>query len=218
MGFQIAETLRAHESVSRAAARAKSIELLDLVGIPDPDKRVDDYPHQLSGGMQQRVMIAIALSCNPKILIADEPTTALDVTIQAQILDLIAELKERLGMSVILITHDLGIVAEMCEEVVVMYLGEVVEQAGVRELFKDPLHPYTRALLRSIPRLGLGKKQELNPIEGTVPDPFTRPSGCPFHPRCEQAVRGRCDQVHPELITLADGRSVRCIFYEQIEE
>ncbi len=158
-------------------------------------------------------MIAMALACNPQLLIADEPTTALDVTTQAQILELMLGLQREFGMGVMLITHDLGVVAEICDEVVVMYLGEVVEQASIIDLFKDPQHPYTQALLRSIPRLGLGKKQDLNPIEGAVPDPFSRPTGCTFHPRCEQAIRGHCDQVRPDLITLPDGRTVRCHLY-----
>ena len=213
VGFQIAETLRAHESVSRAAARAKSIELLDLVGIPDPDKRVDDYPHQLSGGMQQRVMIAIALSCNPKILIADEPTTALDVTIQAQILDLIAELKERLGMSVILITHDLGIVAGIADRVAVMYGARIVELAPTRDLFKQAQHPYTQALLRAIPRIDK-QVERLETIPGAVPPATAWPDACRFHARCKQAF-DRCSTDEPPLLHVEEGRLARCWLIEE---
>jgi peptide/nickel transport system ATP-binding protein len=214
IGFQIRQSILLHSrGISKSDARARVIDLLGEVGIPRPEDRCDAYTFQLSGGMRQRAMIAMALACSPQLLIADEPTTALDVTTQAQIIELMLSLQQEFGMAVMLITHDLGIIAEMCEEVVVMYLGEVVEQAPIRALFKDPQHPYTSALLRSIPQLGLGKKQELNPIEGAVPDPFTRPTGCPFHPRCEQAIRGYCDQVHPDLITLPDGRTVRCRLY-----
>ena len=161
-------------------------------------------------------MIAMALSCNPALLIADEPTTALDVTTQAQILELMKSLQVQFGMAVMLITHDLGVVAETCDEVVVMYLGEVVEQADIDSLFYDPKHPYTQALMRSIPRLGAGRTQQLNPIEGTVPDPFSRPSGCPFHSRCDQFMAGKCDVIHPKLTTLEDGRTVRCLLYEDV--
>ena len=157
--------------------------------------------------MRQRAMIAMALSCNPALLIADEPTTALDVTTQAQILELMKGLQDQFGMAVMLITHDLGVVAETCDEVVVMYLGEVVEQADIDSLFYDPKHPYTQALMRSIPRLGAGRTQELNPIEGTVPDPFNRPTGCPFHSRCDQFMAGKCDVIHPQLTTLEGGRN-----------
>lgn len=217
IGFQIRQSILLHNrQIAKCDARERVISLLNEVGIPKPAERYGAYTFQLSGGMRQRAMIAMALACNPQLLIADEPTTALDVTTQAQILELMLRLQQEIGMSVMLITHDLGVVAEMCEEVVVMYLGEVVEQAPVRALFNDPQHPYTRALLRSIPRLGLGKKQELNPIEGAVPDPFARPAGCPFHPRCEQAIRGRCEQVHPDLITLPDGRTVRCHLYSEM--
>jgi peptide/nickel transport system ATP-binding protein len=214
IGNQIIEAIMLHRQVSKEAARAHAIELLGLVGIPRPEQRIDAYTFQLSGGMRQRAMIAMALSCNPLLLIADEPTTALDVTTQAQILELIRSLQHQMGMAVMLITHDLGVVAETCEEIVVMYLGEVVEQASVDSLFHDPKHPYTQALLRSIPRLGAGRTQQLNPIEGAVPDAFNRPSGCPFHPRCEQFMAGKCDVIHPDLIRLADGRGVRCLLYD----
>ncbi len=214
IGFQIGQSILLHNwGTTKRDARTRVIDLLGEVGIPQPDERYDAYTFQLSGGMRQRAMIAMALACNPQLLIADEPTTALDVTTQAQILELMLSLQQEFGMAVMLITHDLGVVAEMCEEVVVMYLGEVVEQAPIRALFKDPQHPYTCALLRSIPRLGMGRRQELNPIEGAVPDPFTRPRGCPFHPRCDQIIRGQCDRVHPDLTTLPDGRTVRCHLY-----
>lgn len=215
IGEQIIEAIQMHAVMSKADARDHASEQLRLVGIPQPELRVDSYTFQLSGGMRQRAMIAMALSCNPKLLIADEPTTALDVTTQAQILELMLDLQSRFGMSVMLITHDLGVVAEMCDEVVVMYLGQVVEQADIDSLFYDPLHPYTQALLRSIPRLGLGRAQALNPIEGAVPDPFNRPTGCPFHPRCEQKIPGTCKHIMPDLITQPDGRRVRCLLYQE---
>ncbi len=214
IGNQIIEGILLHRDVSKAEARQQAIDMLKLVGIPNAERRVDAYTFQLSGGMRQRAMIAMALACNPKLLIADEPTTALDVTTQAQILELIKQLQGQFGMAMMLITHDLGVVAETCDEVVVMYLGEVVEQAEVDALFHDPLHPYTRALLRSIPRLGLGRKQQLNPIEGTIPDPYNRPPGCPFHDRCDQMMPGKCDVIHPDLITMPDGRTVRCLLYK----
>lgn len=215
VGFQIMEAILLHFEIGKEEARERAIEMLRKVGIPKPEQRVDDYPFQLSGGMRQRAMIAMALSCNPSLLIADEPTTALDVTTQAQILELMGELQEEFGMAVMMITHDLGVVAEICDEVVVMYLGEVVERADVDSLFHDPKHPYTQALLQSIPRLGQSKKGRLQPIEGSVPDPYNRPTGCPFHPRCAQAIPGKCDQSHPDLIHLGDGRVVRCVLYEE---
>ena len=214
IGFQIMEAILLHFDVSQGEARDRAIEMLRLVGIPKPEQRVDDYPFQLSGGMRQRAMIAMALSCNPSLLIADEPTTALDVTTQAQILELMASLQKEFGMAVMMITHDLGVVAEICDEVVVMYLGEIVERADVDSLFHDPQHPYTQALLNSIPRLGQSRHGRLDPIEGTVPDPYNRPSGCPFHPRCDKVIPGRCDQIRPELQVQADGRAVRCLLYE----
>jgi len=215
VGFQIVEAISLHMPLSPDEAKERAIEMLGLVGIPKPEQRFDDFPFQLSGGMRQRVMIAMALSCNPSLLIADEPTTALDVTTQAQILELIAGLQEQFGMAVMIITHDLGVVAEICDEVVVMYLGEVVERANVDDIFHDPKHPYTQSLLKSIPRLGHSKEGRLNPIAGTVPDPYSRPSGCPFHTRCEQVMLGRCDVIHPELIHLSDERAVRCLLYEE---
>ncbi|MAS38264.1 MAG: dipeptide/oligopeptide/nickel ABC transporter ATP-binding protein [Anaerolineaceae bacterium] len=215
IGFQIIEVLRLHLHMSKREARLRAIELLRLVGIPRPEMRIDSYTFQLSGGMRQRAMIAMALACTPALLIADEPTTALDVTTQAQILELVKDLQQQFGMTVMLITHDLGVVAETCNEVVVMYLGEVVEQADVDSLFFEPLHPYTQALLRSIPMLGEGREQELATIEGSIPDPFDRPTGCPFHPRCDQMIPGRCDRVHPKLTRMPDGRMVRCLLYEE---
>jgi len=213
IGNQIIEAIRLHRQMSEKEARAHTIELLRLVGIPRAEQRIDSYTFQLSGGMRQRAMIAMALSCNPLLLIADEPTTALDVTTQAQILELMKSLQDQFGMGIMLITHDLGVVAEMCDEVVVMYLGEVVEQSNVDDLFHDPKHPYTQALLRSIPRLGAGRTQALSPVEGSVPDPFSRPSGCSFYPRCEYFMAGKCDVIHPDLIELSDGRMVRCLLY-----
>lgn len=213
VGFQIDEAIRLHNKISKKESRARVIDMLRKVGIPRPEERIDAYPFQLSGGMRQRVMIAMALSCYPSLLIADEPTTALDVTTQAQIMELILTLQRDLGMSVLLITHDLGVVAETCEEVMVMYLGEIVEHADVKSLFADPLHPYTRALLNSIPRLGHGKSVELEPIEGMVPDPYNRPTGCPFHPRCSSFIPNVCDVQHPEMTELPDGRLVRCHLY-----
>ena len=213
IGFQIDEAIRLHNKVTKEELRARAIELLRRVGIPKPEERVDAYPFQLSGGMRQRAMIAMALSCNPSLLIADEPTTALDVTTQAQIMELILELQKDLGMSVLLITHDLGVIAETCDEVLVMYLGQIVEKADVNSLFADPLHPYTRALLSSIPRLGFGRMSELEPIEGMVPDPYNRPAGCPFHPRCISFIAGVCDVQVPATTVLPDGRAVRCHLY-----
>ena len=214
IGDQIIEAIQLHRQMSKDKARDYAIELLGLVGISRPSENIDAYTFQLSGGMRQRAMIAMALSCNPLLLIADEPTTALDVTTQAQILELMKSLQDQFGMGIMLITHDLGVVAETCDEVVVMYLGEVVEQAPVDALFHDPQHPYTQALMRSIPRLGAGRTQVLNPIEGSVPDPFNRPTGCPFHSRCDQFMAGKCDVIHPDLFQLADGRHVRCLLYE----
>ncbi len=207
-GFQIGETLEAHLGIGRGEARKRAIELMRAVGIPSPETRVDDYPHQLSGGMRQRVMIAMAIACQPQLLIADEPTTALDVTIQAQILRLIRRLRDNTGMGVLLITHDLGVIAGMADRVVVMYAGQVMEEARVRDLFAQPRHPYTRLLLKSIPRVGQ-KLQRLHQIRGTAPPPSAFPSGCRFHPRCPDAI-DRCRAEAPLLTTTPDGRGVRC--------
>jgi peptide/nickel transport system ATP-binding protein/oligopeptide transport system ATP-binding protein len=208
VGSQISEALRLHRGMDRKAARAETIRLLGEVGIAEPERRVDEYPHQLSGGMRQRVMIAMALSCEPKLLIADEPTTALDVTIQAQILDLLAELRAKHGMAVLLITHDLGVVAEVCDRVVVMYAGQVVETGSVQEIFADPRHPYTRGLLESLPSIAK-RGQRLKSISGTVPNPTDLPAGCRFRERCSIALEG-CDEPQ-DLVSLgSDDRSARC--------
>jgi peptide/nickel transport system ATP-binding protein len=212
IGSQIIEAIRLHLPLTEKEARQRAIVMLQKVGIPNAAQRVDDYQFQMSGGMRQRVMIAMALSCNPNMLIADEPTTALDVTTQAQILELMQGLQQEMGMAIMLITHNLGVVAETCDEVVVMYLGEVVERAPVDALFYDPLHPYTRALLASIPKLSHTTQGRLSPIRGAVPDPYNRPTGCMFHPRCRMCRRDVCDGEHPPLRELPDGRAVRCFF------
>jgi oligopeptide/dipeptide ABC transporter ATP-binding protein len=212
VGSQIIETIRLHIDVSKAEARNRAIELLRQVGIPRPEMRVDEYPFRLSGGMLQRCMIAMALSCNPKLLIADEPTTALDVTTQAQILDLMYELQETYDMAILFITHDLGVVAEIADEVAVMYLGSVVERGEVDTIFNSPAHPYTQALLKSIPKID-AERSHLNPIKGMVPSPFNRPAGCPFHPRCAYAIRGVCDQVMPEAVTVEPNHTARCLLH-----
>ncbi|MFE7707026.1 ABC transporter ATP-binding protein [Streptomyces sp. NPDC057486] len=219
IGNQIGEAIRLHERVTKAEARARAVELLGRVGIPAPERRVDEYPFQMSGGMLQRVMIAMALSCGPQLLIADEPTTALDVTTQAQILDLLRGLQEETGMAVMLITHDLGVAAQMADRVAVMYLGTVVEEGRVEDVFRAPRHPYTRALLRSVPKLGSGSRERLRPVRGMVPHSYRRPSGCPFHPRCDEFMAGRCDVTVP--VPLRDhGRpgAVSCLLYETHEE
>ena len=208
VGYQIIENIRLHQGSSKKEALDKAVEMLRLVGIPSPEKRVHEYPFQLSGGMRQRVMIAMALSCNPKLLIADEPTTALDVTIQAQILELILKTREEVGSAIMLITHDLGVVAEMCERVVVMYAGKVVEVAYVDKLFNDPTHPYTRGLLNSIPRLD-ETHERLNIIPGSIPNPMAFPDGCRFCSRCDVSM-DRCNHEEPPLISLEPGRWVRC--------
>lgn len=214
VGSQIMEAIQIHTMISKKEARRRAIELLDRVGIPKPEQRIDMYPFQLSGGMLQRCMIAMALSCNPKLLIADEPTTALDVTTQAQILDLMKELQEDYGMALLFITHDLGVVAEIADDVAVMYLGNVVEHADVYTIFNNPQHPYTRALLRSIPKIEPEPK-ELEPIYGMVPSPFERPEGCPFHPRCEAHISGLCDVIEPETIAINADHHVRCLMHDE---
>jgi oligopeptide/dipeptide ABC transporter ATP-binding protein len=213
VGEQIAEAVRIHEKLGAKEASARAVEMLELVGIPEPERRAIDYPHQLSGGMRQRVMIGIALACNPKLLIADEPTTALDVTIQAQILELMTELRERLGMAMILITHDLGVVAEMCDDVVVMYAGRVVEHGPVDDVFTSPQHPYTEALLQSIPMLGMTQAEPLRVIRGTVPSPLDWPVGCRFQPRCDYAFE-KCAAEHPPLFPVERQESA-CWLCEQ---
>jgi peptide/nickel transport system ATP-binding protein/oligopeptide transport system ATP-binding protein len=208
VGFQIAEVLIEHLGMARAAALERAAALMDEVGIPAARQRLGDYPHQLSGGMRQRVMIAMALACRPKLLIADEPTTALDVTIQAQILALIRRLRDEHGTAVLLITHDMGVIAEMADRVVVMYAGQVVEQAPVEQLFADPRHPYTRLLLRSVPRVQV-RPERLRAIEGNIPSPAALPSGCRFHPRCPDAIE-RCRAAPPPLESYGGERAVRC--------
>ncbi|HQC96429.1 MAG TPA: ABC transporter ATP-binding protein [Aquabacterium sp.] len=212
VGAQIAESIRLHEGLGKREARDRAIEMLKLVNIPRPDKRVDDYPHQFSGGMRQRVMIAIALACNPKLLIADEPTTALDVTIQAQILDLMVELKDRLGMAIMLITHAMGVVAETAQRVVVMYAGKVVEEASVEDLFGNPRHPYTQGLIRSIPRIDTAAthKVRLEAIGGTVPKLIDPAEGCRFADRCRHAMPA-CRTATPPLREVKPGHKVACI-------
>jgi len=213
ISLQIAEALELHHGLSKKAAVAKAVELLKAIGIPDAESRAHDYPHQFSGGMRQRVMIAMAISCNPDILIADEPTTALDVTIQAQILDLIKNLSDRNTMSVIMITHDLGVVAGMCDTICVMYAGHIVEKAGVDELFSDPKHPYTRGLLDSVPRIDSAWRRRLYSIPGAPPNLVQLPAGCPFRPRCERAMDICGREFPPETVFGEAGgapRSVRC--------
>jgi oligopeptide/dipeptide ABC transporter ATP-binding protein len=211
VGYQIMEAIILHQKVSKKEAREKAIEMLRQVGIPLPEQRVDEYPHQLSGGMRQRAMIAMALSCNPSLLIADEPTTALDVTIQAQVLDLMRDLQKRFRTAIMFITHNLGVVAEMCDEVVVMYLGKVVEHAPVRPLYHDPKHPYTQGLLHSIPSLAT-KKKRLEPIKGVVPDPLDAPPGCPFNPRCPHVME-ICSREMPPLKEVAEEHKAACWLY-----
>ena len=212
IGEQIMESVQLHQGVGKARARERAIAMLDKVGIPGPEQRVDEYPHQFSGGMRQRAMIAMALSCNPGLLIADEPTTALDVTIQAQILALIKGLQAELGMSLMIITHNLGVIGELAEQVVVMYMGKIVEEAPLADLFQSPQHPYTQALFRSIPRIG--RKDRLAPIAGSVPNPYRIPKGCSFAPRCTAAM-GICKKEEPPVFALAEGHSARCWLYER---
>ena len=208
IGNQITEAILLHQDVSKEDAKDKAINMLKRVGMPQPSQTIDNYPHQLSGGMRQRVMIAMALSCHPSLLIADEPTTALDVTTEAQILDLMRGLQDDLGMAIMYITHDLGVIAEMADEVAVMYLGKVVERAEVDTLYYNPLHPYTKALLRSIPRIG--RKERLESIKGMVPDPYSRPKGCPFNPRCPERGGPECRTEGPPWIEVEPGHWIRC--------
>jgi len=214
VGEQIAETVRRHRDVSRKAAWARAVEMLDRVGIPNPSVRAREYPHQFSGGMCQRVMIAMALCCDPRLLIADEPTTALDVTVQRRILDLLLELRAEQDIAILFITHDLGVIAETCDRVVVMYAGEVVERGTMLDLFRRPRHPYTQGLLDAIPR---GRGRRLVSIPGTVPPPAALPAGCRFAARCRYAEAGRCDTVHPVLRPVGDGRVARCVRADEIE-
>ncbi len=215
IGRQIVESLRLHLGYNDKEARARAIELLDLVGIPNPEQRMEDYPHEFSGGQRQRVIIAIALSCNPSLLIADEPTTALDVTIQAQIINLVKRLKEQLGMAVIWITHDMGVIAGLVDDVAVMYGGMIVEEAPVRALYKRPTHPYTLGLLHSIPRIDAALRVRLEPISGLPPDMLVEPKGCPFAPRCDFAVE-QCRQENPPRIPVGSYHSAACWEWETV--
>lgn len=217
VGAQMAETIQAHQKLSKAEAREVAIEMLRKVGIPKPEQRVDSYPHQLSGGQRQRVMIAIALSCEPAMLIADEPTTALDVSIEAQILDIMRELQETSNMAIMFITHNLGVVASMAHEIVVMYMGKAVERAKVQDLFYNPKHPYTQALLQSVPKLG--RKQEgerLSSVSGSTPSPFNLPTGCVFHPRCPAFMPGKCDKIAPTWTSVGNEHWANCLLYEEM--
>jgi oligopeptide/dipeptide ABC transporter ATP-binding protein len=217
IGNQIVETIQLHQAVGKEEARQRAIELLRMVGIPNPERRIDEYPFELSGGLRQRVMIAMALSCNPTILIADEPTTALDVTTQAQILDLLRDIQQRTQMSVIIITHDMGVIAEMADDVIVMYLGRVVESGPVDEIFHQPKHPYTQALLRSIPSIFAEPRTKLPTIAGSIPHPHNRPTGCPFHPRCAEAIAGICDRHEPRLRPISEAHFASCFLYHEPE-
>ncbi|CAH1648650.1 putative peptide import ATP-binding protein BAB2_0817 [Chelatococcus asaccharovorans] len=216
IGQQMVPVISRHLKLGRREATERAAAMLARVGIPKPAERLGSYPFEFSGGMRQRVCIALALSCRPKLVIADEPTTALDVTTQANIIDLLVELQEESGLSILFITHDLGVVAEVASDVVVMYLGKVVERGSVEEIFHDPRHPYTRALLRSVPRLGAGRDTRLAAIRGMVPSPFDRPKGCDFHPRCDFAIAGTCDVTAPPDVALGGSRSVRCVLPEAI--
>ena len=213
VGNQIIEAIRLHSDLSKKAARERAIDLLRMVGIPKPERRIDEYSFQLSGGLRQRVMIAMALSSDPKILIADEPTTALDVTTQAQILELLQRLQDEKGLAIILITHDMGVIAEMADDVVVMYLGRVVEQGPVDTIFHAPKHPYTQALLRSIPSILAKPRTKLATISGSIPHPYNRPTGCPFHTRCSEVIRGTCDKREPQLEPVGPSHQVSCFLY-----
>lgn len=211
VGFQVMEPLRVHMGLNKRTARKRAAELLDLVGIPDAPQRLKDFPHQFSGGMRQRVMIAIALACDPKVLIADEPTTALDVTIQAQILELVKELRQKLGMAIVWITHDLGVIAGIADRVIVMYGGQIVEHAPVRELFANPRHPYTRALLRTIPSIRGEREEKLQVIQGQPPMMGAAPTTCPFYDRCEFGFQ-TCTQGNPTRRSVGAGHDVACIW------
>jgi len=216
VGDQVAEAIQAHRHVTKQEAHEIGIDMLRKVGIPKPEERVDSYPHQLSGGQRQRVMIAIALSCQPVMLIADEPTTALDVSIEAQILDIMRDMQQNANMAIMFITHNLGVIAEMAQEIVVMYMGKQVERANTVELFYNPKHPYTRALLQSIPKIGKKTGARLASIEGMVPDPFKLPPGCVFHPRCPSFMPGKCDKIAPTWKQIAADHWVSCLLYQEV--
>jgi peptide/nickel transport system ATP-binding protein len=213
VGSQIEEAILLHQTKDKAEARKRAIDVLDKVGMPNPKRIADSYPHQLSGGMRQRAMIAMALSCTPVLLIADEPTTALDVTTEAQILELMRGLQAEYGTSIMFITHNMGVVAQMCDEVAVMYLGRVIERASIDDIFYNPKHPYTVSLLRSIPHLGAERAEKLESIKGSVPDPYSKVTGCPFHPRCPAHMPGICDVTMPDEIMIGERHSVRCHLY-----
>ncbi|MBI5034749.1 MAG: ABC transporter ATP-binding protein [Chloroflexi bacterium] len=215
VGAQIIEAIQLHMSVNKAEARQRGIEALRSVGIPKPERRIDEYAFELSGGLRQRAMIAVALSCDPRLLIADEPTTALDVTTQAQILDLLRDLQKQRGMAIMLITHNLGVIAEMADDVVVMYLGRVVEEGSVDDIFHSPKHPYTKALLQSIPSIETESRTKLPTITGSIPHPYNRPSGCPFYPRCPQFIAGVCDKTEPMLQIVNERQKVSCFLYQK---
>lgn len=218
VGSQIAEVFRIHRGMKRKEAFAEAVRMLETVRMPEAARRAREYPHQLSGGMRQRVMIAMALACNPALLIADEPTTALDVTVQAQILKLMVELQQEFGSAILMITHDLGVIAEMVDHVAVMYAGQIVELAEVKSLYKAPLHPYTQGLMRSVPQLEtIGEGRRLTPIGGNVPNPASHPEGCRFHPRCEFAT-DRCKTENPATESVHDGHMVRCHHWKEIQE
>ena len=219
VGSQMTEGIRYHRHVPKGEARDRAVRMLRRVGIPDAERRIDEHPFNFSGGMLQRAMIGMALSSEPRLLIADEPTTALDVTTQAQILELMKELQSEFGMAMVLISHNLGVVAQMAEEVIVMYLGKIVERRDVGGLFRDPKHPYTQDLLRSIPKLGRTRQiGRLAAISGSVPPPYVRPPGCPFHPRCPKFMPGKCDVIVPEPVDLGNGQSVSCLLYSESAE
>jgi len=215
IGSHIREAILEHQNISKKAANELAIELLAKVGISNPARRVDQYPHELSGGMRQRAMIAVAISCNPALLIADEPTTALDVTIQAQILDLMRSLQEEIGMSILFITHNLGAVAQVADRIAIMYLGKVMEEGSVRDIFHNPQHPYTRDLLNAIPRIGKNRHEKLAAIGGVIPSPFERPAGCYFHPRCKEFMPGICNIEPPEMIQYGSDHKVRCFLLQE---
>lgn len=216
MGNQLMEAIFLHKTSNKEEARTQAVDMLRKVGIANPEKRIDEYPHEFSGGMRQRVMIAMALSCSPEVLIADEPTTALDVTIQAQVLELMRDLQNDFGMSILFITHDLGVVAEMCDEVCVMYLGKIVEKAPVDDIFHDPKHPYTKGLLESIPKIGHKSEEELKSIEGVVPVPLDLPPMCGFCDRCEHRIEGLCDTYEVPTAEIKPGHFVRCFLYPEV--
>lgn len=214
IGNQIMEVIMLHQNLSKRDARNKAVELLKKVGMPKPDQMIDAYPFNLSGGMRQRAMVAMALSCQPSLLIADEPTTAVDVTIQAQVLELVGELQKELNMALIIITHDLAVIAELADKVLIMYLGKDIEYASVDELFYSPKHPYTKGLLASVPKLGEGSQQRIEPISGSVPTLYEMPSGCLFHPRCSEFMPGVCDKKEPPCMEVGKNHQVSCFLYK----